>query len=207
MTEITIIDYGVGNLGAISNMIKRVGGTAVLARTPEEVNAGKKFILPGVGAFDHARAQLDHSGLIPALEAKVLKERSPLLGICVGFQLLGKRSDEGDLKGLGWIDAEVLHFSKLLSADSQLKIPHMGWAYIEQRRDSEVLGLSSTEKRFYFVHSYFMKCRNDEDVVARVKYGEGFAAAVEKDNIFGVQFHPEKSHHYGMGLFEGFLRV
>lgn len=204
--EVTIIDYGVGNLGSIVNMIGRIGGTARVAKTVDEVMAGEKFILPGVGAFDHARKNLDQSGLISSLESKILNEKRPVLGICVGFQLLASRSDEGELPGLGWVDGEVLHFSKLVP-DSNFKIPHMGWNRLRILKNSRLFERASETPRFYFVHSYFFKARNESDVLARSSYGHEFDAAIHKENIYGVQFHPEKSHQFGMKLLKGFLEV
>ncbi len=203
---ITIIDYECGNLGSIQNMIKKIGGASRISSNPEEIANAKKLILPGVGAFDTGIKNLHDKGIWDILNKKVLHEKIPILGICLGMQLMTKSSQEGVLSGLSWIDAETCKFS-FEYADKKRKIPNMGWNFIQLKKES-VLFLNMYENpRFYFVHSYFVRCYNNQDVLAIAEYGFNYHCAFEKENIFGVQFHPEKSHKYGMKLFENFIAL
>jgi glutamine amidotransferase len=202
---ITIVDYGVGNLGSIRNMLKKVGFECQITSDPAAIREASKLVLPGVGAFDAGMRQLQESGLIPALRERVMEHRVPILGICLGMQLLTRRSEEGQLAGLGWVDAEVTRFR--FEPDSGLKVPHMGWNLVHPRKESLLLRDAEEEERFYFVHSYYVQCKNRDDVLLTAQYGYEFDAAFACDNIMGVQFHPEKSHKFGMRLLRNFAEV
>lgn len=199
---LVIVDYGAGNIQSIKNMLKKIGVQATISSSAVDVAAADKLILPGVGHFDYGMQKLNHSGLVSALNEKVLERKTPILGICLGVQLFTKRSDEGSLPGLGWFDAETVKFR--LDAQSQLKIPHMGWNEVHERRPARLLeGLENP--RFYFVHSYHLKCNDPADELLASAYGYEFACGLERENITGVQFHPEKSHKYGMQLLKNFI--
>jgi len=202
---ITIVDYGVGNLASIKNMLKKAGDDSQITADETAILSASKLILPGVGAFDTCAQKLKESGLLNALHQKVVVEKKPLLGICVGMQLLLDGSEEGILPGLGWINGRVVKFNQaLLSADH--KIPHMGWTDVVLAKSSRLLENMYEEPRFYFVHSYYPEPLSDQDIMAYSVYGYRFTAAVEKDNVMGVQFHPEKSHKFGLKLLENFIR-
>ena len=201
---IVIVDYGMGNLGSISNMFQKVGAKATISSRVEDILAAEKLILPGVGAFDHGMNALADRGLIPPLNNKVLEQKTPCLGICLGMQLLTLSSEEGVAAGLGWVPARTVRFQ--FNNGENLKIPHMGWNSVRPAPKSRLFfGLESP--RFYFVHSYFVQCENAEDIAAEASYGQVFIAAVEHENIFGVQFHPEKSHKHGMALMRNFVNL
>lgn len=202
---IAIIDYKMGNLGSILNMLKKIRVQAMATSDPKAVEAADKIILPGVGAFDNAMRNLNSTGLIPLLEKRVLTQNVPLLGICLGMQLLGQSSAEGQMSGLGWIDAETVKFS--FDQPSQLKIPHMGWSEIQIAKESPLMSGLGDHARFYFVHSYHVKCHDQGDVLATAIYDQPFTAAVQHGNIMGAQFHPEKSHRYGLQLLTNFSRL
>lgn len=202
---IAIVNYGSGNTRAIANIYQRLKIPTVLASSPSDLDGADRIILPGVGSFDQTMEQLLGSGLRDALEARALRDGLPFLGICVGMQLLAKRSDEeGSLPGLGWIDAEVIRFD-----DAQFRqkthLPHMGWneARVPVREDPLFAGFQSGAS-FYFLHSYYVRCHNAADVLAETEYGGRFTCAVRRRNIWGVQFHPEKSHAAGVRLLENF---
>jgi glutamine amidotransferase len=206
---IAIVDYKVGNLGSIQNMFKKIGVHARITSDPEGLREARGLLLPGVGHFEFAKKALDSSGLVPYIEKKIFEDKIPLLGICVGYQLLTSRSEEGPAEGLGWLSAEVKKFR--FSNESPLRVPHMGWNHLEVLRTNPLLELNFEMKkegeekdRFYFAHSYYVQPRDETQVLAQCEYGFPFAAAMRKDNIFGVQFHPEKSHRFGMGLFRKF---
>lgn len=200
---IAIIDYDIGNIAAVSNMLTRLGVTSKVTADPDDVERAEKIILPGNGSFDACMRNLRASGLIPILERKVLVEKTPLLGICVGAQMLGSESEEGTERGLGWLDMRVKRFPDLPG----LKVPHMGWNSVRKGQQSNVLVQKmETDTRFYFVHSYYMKPNNQEDVMLESTYGIEFAAGVCRQNIFGVQFHPEKSHRFGKQLLASFAK-
>ena len=200
---ICVIDYGIGNLGSILNMLKRIGAPAMVSGDPSEICKADRLILPGVGAFDTGMRNLAERGLITVLEQRALGDRVPILGVCLGAQLLTERSQEGVLPGLGWIPGETVHFD-LDPADTRLKIPHMGWSEVRATRAHPLFAGLDDEARFYFVHSYHLSCRDEENVLGVARHGYDFPAAIGAGNMLGVQFHPEKSHRYGMQLLRNF---
>lgn len=198
---ITIVDYGMGNLGSIRNMLKKISVDSEVTADARKIGAARKLILPGVGAFDAGMDNLERSGLIPVLNERVLQAKVPTLGICLGMQLMARGSDEGRRKGLGWIDAQALRFQP---TDAALKVPHMGWNLVRPAREAALVEALPDEPRFYFVHSYFIRCEQPEDVLLITIYGEPFHSAFHRGNVWGVQFHPEKSHKFGMRLLRNF---
>ncbi|MBU5636079.1 imidazole glycerol phosphate synthase subunit HisH [Geomonas sp. Red69] len=200
---ITIVDYGMGNLGSIRNMFKRIGAAAVITGDLEQIARAEKILLPGVGAFDNAMLRIDESGLREVLDQKALVERVPVLGICLGMQLLTRSSEEGSRPGLGWVAAQTKRFPALPG----LKVPHMGWNLVELTRDSALTGGLAGEVRFYFVHSYYVCVDDEKDQILKAHYGLDFTAALQHDNIYGAQFHPEKSHRFGMQLLKNFASL
>ena len=201
---VVIIDYGVGNLGSIANMLKKIGVTARVCSDISEIEKADKLILPGVGAFDNGMTKLNEFGLIGTLNTKVIQDKTPILGLCLGMQLLTQSSEEGSLPGLGWLDAETIRFR--FGEDQQgLKIPHMGWNYINVKRPSKLFDEMPEESRFYFVHSYHLVCQDERVVLATTSYGYEFPSIVMKENVIGAQFHPEKSHKFGMRLLKNFV--
>jgi len=203
--NITIVDYGMGNLGSIKNMLKHLGIASVITADSNKIMSAEKLILPGVGAFDNGIKILTERGLIDALNKKVLEEKTPILGICLGMQMFTNKSEEGQLSGLGWIDAEISRF-KFNGNDNKLKVPHMGWNLMEQSKESKLLDGMYNEPRFYFVHSFHLTCTDENDCLGFTDYGYRFVSAVEKNNIYGVQFHPEKSHKFGMKILNNFSK-
>lgn len=197
---ITIVDYGMGNLGSIRNMLKRIGAQSEITGDPEKIEQAEKIILPGVGAFDAAMQLINSGGLLDVLNKKALGEKIPVLGICLGMQLLTESSEEGVLPGLNWINAKTLRFPK----NEKLKIPHMGWNFTHIVHHSPLTENFTEEFRFYFVHSYCVHVTEENNSILKTSYGIEFDSAIQKDNIFGVQFHPEKSHKYGMTLLRNF---
>ena len=200
-----IIDYGMGNLSSVANMIHRLGGQAMRASEPCSIAEAEKIILPGVGAFDHGMQAFRQDGWIDALNDAVLRRRVPVLGICLGMQLMCNSSEEGNVAGLGWIDAEVRRFKR--PAEQVIKVPHMGWNTVKVINRNPLISGEDGEQRFYFVHSYHAVCNRSEDVLAIAHHGYDFAAAFSHENIFGVQFHPEKSHRFGMALMKRFMEL
>jgi len=203
---ISIINYGSGNLGSILNMLKKLGIPAQLADTPEQVMKAEKLLLPGVGAFDAGMQNLNNSGMIDALNEKVLNQKTPMLGICLGMQLLTKGSEEGKLPGLGWIDAYTYKFNFGANPD-KLKVPHMGWNFIYSVKEHALVKNLPENPRYYFVHSYYVKCNNPEDALVTCHYGIDYTCGVQQGNVMGVQFHPEKSHKYGFQLLKNFNEI
>jgi glutamine amidotransferase len=200
---ITIIDYKTGNLGSIQNILKRIGEESVITSDKDEIARATKLILPGVGAFDTGMRNLSGLNLIDVLNVKVKVDKVPVLGICLGMQLLSRGSEEGSLPGLGWIDADSIRFR--FANSLEYKIPHMGWNFIKQHKTSKLFESMYTDPRFYFVHSYFLRVHDMEDILTSTTYEMEFTSAVERGNILGVQFHPEKSHKFGMKLLKNFV--
>jgi glutamine amidotransferase len=202
---VTIIDYGMGNLGSIQNMFKRIGVPSEITGDKAKIRDAKKILLPGVGAFDAAMEKIEEARLKELLDIKVLEEKVPVLGICLGMQLLTKSSEEGKLPGLGWVDAQTIKFS--FPENTSLKVPHMGWNNVYSVHDSPLTADLPEEPRFYFVHSYYVQANNPRDVLTTTHYGQDFHSVIQHNNIFGAQFHPEKSHKFGMKLLENFARL
>lgn len=207
MSIITIINYGIGNLTSVKNMLRKAGADhVVISSELEDIEKADKFLLPGVGHFDYGMKKLKESGLIPVIEQKVLVERIPILGICLGAQLMTNRSDEGNSHGLGWVDGETISFNKEVLPPGY-KIPHMGWNYIKTSKDCILFKDMYSDPRFYFVHSYHFMMQNSKDIWLQTEYGYEFCAAFQKDNIYACQFHPEKSHKFGLKLMENFVNL
>ncbi len=204
MERIGILDYGMGNTASVVRMVERVGGVACRISTEDEIKNSKKIILPGVGSFDHGMTLLHENNLVDILRCIV--NDILLLGVCLGMQLLFNRSDEGNLPGLGLIPGNVVKFRDI----NPLPIPHMGWNEVDVCRENPLIPLCGEEyvkPRFYFVHSYYAVCKNLDDVIATVNYGTDVTAAVGRGNIYGVQFHPEKSHRFGMDMIRRFVEL
>ena len=200
---IVVVDYGVGNLGSIVNMFKKVGEKVVASSEPEVLRNAEKLILPGVGAFDAAMRKFHETGLVPVVGELVLEKKIPVLGLCVGLQLMTKGSEEGKLEGLGWFDAETIRF-KFDAANTHLKVPHMGWNTAEVCREHPLVAEWDPESRFYFVHSYHVVAAELDAVLAETDYGVKIHSILGRGNIMGTQFHPEKSHRFGMRLLKNF---
>lgn len=198
---IVIVDYKMGNLGSILNMFKKIGVPASVTSDRDKIASADKLVLPGVGSFDNGMNNLKELALEDVLTENAMKGKVSILGICLGMQLMTMSSEEGSMPGLGWIDASTKRFRP---ADPRLKVPHMGWNVIAQKKDSPLLSGMYEEPRFYFVHSYRVFCADAADVLATTHYGDEFVSAFERDNILGVQFHPEKSHRFGMKLLKNF---
>lgn len=203
---ITIVDYGLGNIQAFLNVYKRLNIEAQAATTADALRDATKVILPGVGHFDHAMRRLQESGMRETLNNLALEERVPVLGVCVGMQMLAHSSEEGDLPGLGWIDGRVRGFASWEGA-ADLPTPHMGWNDVRPTCANPLFGRLESDGRFYFLHSFFFECANPDDALAIAEYGSEFSAAVNSRNVYGVQFHPEKSHHFGTQLLKNFAEL
>lgn len=218
---ITIVNYGLGNTQAFANIYKRLNIDYTIASSPRELLTADRIILPGVGAFDWAMALLNESGLRDVLDELVVKKNIPVLGICVGMQIMAGRSEEGSLPGLNWIDAEVCKFSKESGVRSEeknrkeverikcgkLSLPHMGWNDVVPKNGDCLFSGLEKDVRFYFLHSYYFHPYKDENILAETDYYGTFACAVRSENVFGVQFHPEKSHHWGIRLLRNFAEM
>lgn len=202
---ITIVNYGMGNLGSVQNMLKRIGTPCKISSDLKEIEAAEKILLPGVGAFDAAIQKIDELGLRSVLVHKALEQKVPFLGICLGMQLLTRSSEEGVLKGLDLIPAQSIKFK--FDNNPSLKIPHMGWNVVKQNNPSKLTEGFTTDYRFYFVHSYKVVCDKNENSILKTDHGGEFDSAIQKDNIYGAQFHPEKSHKYGMHLLTNFSKI
>lgn len=200
---ITIIDYGTSNLGSMSNLLRKIGHVSRIASSPDQLEDATKIILPGVGSFDAGMKKLTESGMVPVLNRKVTEERIPTLGVCLGMHLMTRGSEEGELPGLGWLPANTVRFDQI--AEPTLRVPHMGWNQVHAAKNSVVTADMAEETRFYFAHSYFVRPDNASDVLLEAQYGASrFAAALERGNIVAGQFHPEKSHRFGMWLLKNF---
>lgn len=202
---VVIIDYGIGNLGSIANMLRKIGVENSISSNKSEIEKADKLILPGVGSFDTGMRNLSDLKLIEPLNIKVIGQKTPILGICLGMQLFTKKSQEGIMPGLGWIDAETVKF-RFIEGANPLRIPHMGWNHIKPEKENVLLNGLTGESRYYFVHSYHVICNHDEDVLATTSYGYDFVSVVRKENIVGVQFHPEKSHKFGINFLTNFIK-
>lgn len=202
----TIIDYGSGNISAIANIYERLNIHYKVAKTPDELRGADKLFLPGVGAFDETMLLLINKGFKEVMDEEVLKNKVPIFGICVGMQVLGNSSDEGELPGLGYINGVVRKLNESL-IKGKPKLPHMGWNTIEEKSKTSLFNGIDIEIGFYFLHSYYFDCVNISDVVATTHYGQEFASVVCNSNVYGVQFHPEKSHFNGVNLLKNFANL
>jgi imidazole glycerol-phosphate synthase subunit HisH len=203
---IHIIDYGLGNIRAFLNMYKRLGIEVRTASNAVELKGASKLVLPGVGAFDRAMARLQSSGMRETLDELVVEGGVPVLGVCVGMQMLAASSDEGVATGLNWIGGHVRSLKTLPGAD-RIPLPHMGWNDVTPSANARLFAALERPLRFYFLHSYFYECHRPQHVAATAQYGSPFCCSVESGNVFGVQFHPEKSHHFGAGLLRAFAEL
>ncbi len=203
---ITIVDYGLGNILAFANVYKRLNIEFTTARTAAELVPATRIILPGVGAFDHAMELLNASGMREMLDRRVHGDKVPVLGICVGMQMLARSSEEGKLPGLGWIDGVVRRFDESRLSGVP-KLPHMGWNDVRPTRATPLFNGLENDARFYFLHSYYFGCDELASALAMSDYGGEFASAVQQGGVYGVQFHPEKSHHFGMQLLRNFAEL
>lgn len=202
---IHIVDYGLGNVQAFVNLYKRMGIDTVRATNARQLTGACKLLLPGVGAFDHAMESLDASGMRPTITELVQRDSVPVLGVCVGMQMLSEGSDEGSLEGLGWIPGRVRHLGSH-SSSAPLPMPHMGWNDVQPVITHPVFAGLEADARFYFLHSYYFECAEPADAAAKAAYGLDFTCAVRRGNVIGVQFHPEKSHRWGMALLRNFAK-
>jgi glutamine amidotransferase len=202
---IAIVNYGVGNLGSILNIMRKIGIESYVCDSPADIDKADKLILPGVGAFDSGMEQLNRSGFVPVLNDMVLIQKRPVLGICLGMQIMTSGSQEGVLPGLNWIHGSTQKFS--FDVKSRLRVPHMGWNSVYVHKESSLFEPNDPENRFYFVHSYHVVCNDENDIVTTTPYGINFTSSFHRDNIYGVQFHPEKSHRFGFQLLKRFAEL
>ena len=201
---ITIIDYGMGNLGSVFNMFKKNGVASKITSDLEEIKSATKLLLPGVGSFDKAMQRINTSGIKDVLDNKVITEKTPILGICLGMQLLTNSSEEGVEKGLGYVNASTKRFT---FQDNKMKTPHMGWNLVHKSNKSKLTEGLIQESRFYFVHSYYVEVEQPKNSILKTNYGLEFDSAIQNKNIYGAQFHPEKSHKFGMKLLQNFSKI
>lgn len=205
---IVILDYGMGNPASIQNMLRKAGSNAMITMDASVISRASGIILPGVGSFDNGMLKLKASGAYGLIEKRVLVDKVPFLGICLGMQLLFNTSEEGEETGLGWIDGTVKRFDfHTIKSTHNLKIPHMGWSVLSPKSNLSLYRNMCEDSRFYFVHSYHAVCSNPVDILATSHYGYNFTCSVQKENIFGVQFHPEKSHRFGMTVLKNFAEL
>lgn len=202
---IVIVDHGMGNLGSVQNMLRKIGADGVRSADPSVIAGADKLVLAGIGAFDGAADRLVDLGLVEALNEAVLRQGVPVLGVCLGMQLMARSSEEGRQTGLGWLDADVQRFA--FEPGAELPIPHMGWEVVTPTRSSPLFDIDGDEERFYFSHGYHLVCHDPSDVAATATYGYTFAAAVHRGNILGTQFHPEKSHVFGAEIYRRFVAL
>tara|TARA_B100001540_G_C15796037_1_gene637707 strand:+ start:584 stop:1204 length:621 start_codon:yes stop_codon:yes gene_type:complete len=202
---IIIVDYGMGNLHSVKKRISKAGGKATISSDPNVIINSEKLVLPGVGHFEKAMRNLKKMNLIDALNDAVIKRKVPILGICLGMQIMAKHSEEGDAKGLGWIDANIKRFD--IQDKLHFKVPHMGWNTVELNKESHLFKGICKNPEFYFVHSFYLSSNDESLNLNSTHYETSFTSAVEKENIYGVQYHPEKSHEVGNTLFENFIAL
>lgn len=202
---LAIINYGLGNLTSIQNMCKRLGIEATITNDPEAIRTASKLILPGVGHFKRGMENLHSTGLKAVLDEQVLQQKKPILGICLGAQLMTRHSEEGDVTGLNWVDATTVRFDQ--SKDQSMKVPHMGWSEIMTTTNNRLWSNLPAEPRFYFVHTYHFLFQEKTEIAATCHYSYDFACAFQKGNIYGTQFHPEKSHKFGMQVLQNFNQI
>lgn len=204
---IVIVDYGMGNLGSIQNMLKKIGATSVISDKVADMQAATKIVLPGIGAFDQGMESLHAKELVGPLTERVKQAKVPLLGVCLGMQLIGTASEEGKAAGLGWVDAHTVRFVSGAGESKPLRIPHMGWNVVRPVNDDILFTGLGLHSRFYFVHSYHVVCDNPEIAIGMTPYGGEFVSMLRQENIWGAQFHPEKSHRFGMQLLQNFVEL
>jgi imidazole glycerol-phosphate synthase subunit HisH len=202
---IAIIDYGMGNVFSIQKKLNQLACKSIITNKKEDIATASRIILPGVGHFSRAMENLSKLGLIEVLNESVLHNKKPILGICLGMQLMASFSEEGNVKGLNWFDANVRRFD--LKDKVRYKVPHTGWNQIEIAKNSNLMKNLNNDSEFYFVHAYYVECNNSSDILTRTEYEIPFTSAIEKENIVGVQFHPEKSHDYGFQLLKNFISL
>lgn len=203
---IVIVDYGIGNLGSIKNMLRKLGARAIISSDPADLKAASKLILPGIGAFDTAMQHLNDSGLIDALNIQVLKSQVPVLGICLGAQMMTRGSEEGKLPGLGWFEADTLRMD-FTGLEGRWPLPNIGWRDVHAQNDYVLLRGYDEVPRFYFVHSYYMKADNPDIIAHTAEYGFNFACGLSRGNMHCAQFHPEKSHKFGIQMLKNFVEL
>lgn len=204
--NIIIVDYGMGNLRSVFNKFKKIGVPAKISSDLNEISSATKLILPGVGHFANGMRNLKQMGLLDLLNKKVIEEKTPILGICLGMQLFTKFSEEGNVEGLGWIDAQTVRF-KFDPKVTKLKIPHMAWNSVQIEKESKLHENIPNETMFYFVHAYHVECNDKTDILDSAEYVYRFTSAVERGNIYGTQYHPEKSHDEGLQLLKNFIAI
>jgi len=202
---IVILAYNMGNVGSVLNMIKKIGYDAKITSNKEDILNAEKIIIPGVGAYNNGIENLVDLKLIEILNKKIIVDKIPVLGICLGMQLMAESSEEGTLTGLGWIKGKFVRFNNNLN--NTLKVPHMGWNFVSIKKQSRIFFNLPENPRFYFVHSYYALLENNEDILTTTNYGHEFVSSFERENIIGVQFHPEKSHKYGMTILKNFIEL
>lgn len=204
-SKVVIVDYGTGNLSSVKRSIARIGSECHVSSEIADIVASDKLILAGVGHFESAMAGLRKSGLMDALEQAVLVDKKPILGICLGMELMAKTSEEGNVKGLGWLDANVVRFR--IADKLRYKVPHIGWNRVKVKKNSRLMKKIPDSAEFYFLHSYYLNLADHSDLLNETNFETAFPAAVEKNNIFGVQYHPEKSHQVGLQLLKNFVEM
>jgi imidazole glycerol-phosphate synthase subunit HisH len=202
---IVVIDTGCANIGSILSMFRKIGVKAISTSKHHEILNAEKLILPGVGHFDTGMKSINKLNIIDSLNQSVIVKKTPILGICLGMQMMCNKSDEGVEIGLGWVDANVKSFKNTIITEK--KIPHMGWNNVSIIRSNPIIDINKDTQRFYFVHSYFVNCNDESNIISKTNYGIEFTSGFQKENIFGVQFHPEKSHRYGMNLLKNFSNI
>ena len=203
--RIVIIDYGMGNLRSVEKKLKKLGVDVVISNKPEVIKSSQKLVLPGVGHFANGIKKLKEYGIWDVLNVKVLEDKTPILGICLGMQLMAKHSEEGNENGLGWFDADIIKFK--VADKLKYKVPHMGWNNAVVNKETNLFQGISGDAMFYFVHSFHIKCNNKEDILTTTEYEYSFTSSIQKDNIWGTQFHPEKSHEWGELVFKNFVKL